>query len=129
MATIAGTINGATLLHKSSFGGIDNRETWLLSISFPAYTAASDTAVVNNVGAALSARARDSKTRTLVDAAYCVGAGVDTAGLAVVFAGASAANLTVSTDDLAGELGDAAFTEANSAACSGVQVVCSCDLT
>lgn len=129
MAVQAGTITGATLLHKSSFGGIDNRETWLVTVSFPAYTASSDTAVVNNVGAALSAKARDSKTRTLVDAAYCVGAGVSTAGAAVVFAGASAANLTVATDDLAGELGDATFTEADSTACVGVQIVCSCDLT
>lgn len=128
MAVQEGTITGATLLHKSSFSGIDNRETWLVSVSFPAYTASADTAIVNNVGAALSARARDSKTRTLVTA-HTGAAGIDSAGVAVVFAAASAAPLTCSTDDISGELGNAAFDEADRAASSGTGLIVTCDLT
>lgn len=128
MTVQEGTITGATLLHKSSFGSIDARETWLVSVSFPAYTASSDTAIVNNVGAALSARARDSKTRTLV-AAHTGQAGIDTNGTAVVFAAASSAPLTCSTDDISGELGNAAFDEADRTASSGVGLIVTCDLT
>lgn len=128
MAVQEGTITGATLLHNSSSSGIDARETWLVSVSFPAYTASADTAIVNNVGAALSATARDTKTRTLV-AAHTGHAGIDSAGVAVVFAAAAAAALTCSTDDISGELGNAAFDEGDRAASSGVGLIVTCDLT
>lgn len=117
MATISGTIKGATLLSKS-FSGADEREVWLITADFGAYTGASDDAQLTGIGAHLDASCRDGKSRTLRDA--CAGpAGSDTNAQDVY-----AALTTVATDDLTGNLAVAAGTEIPSATASeGCQVI------
>lgn len=107
MATIAGTIRGINLLHRAEKGAgtttRDQTEVWEVSADFAAYTGSTDDASLAGVGAAISARARDGKTRTL-KAAMPMYSGADANNQAVDFAGASVAALTISTDDLTGEL-------------------------
>lgn len=107
MATIAGTIRSCSLQSKAMEGAgtstRDRMEVWLVTADFAAYTGASDDASLTGVGAAISARARDGATRTILwgAPAYC---GADANNQAVNFCGTAAAALTVSTDDLTGEL-------------------------
>lgn len=107
MATIAGTITSMSLVHKSFSGSgtttRDRMETWLVLANFAAYTGSTDDASLAAVGAAISATARDGKTRTLIGAVPCM-AGADANNQAVTFNGTSVAALTISTDDLTGEL-------------------------
>lgn len=121
MATITGTKLGARLLEKDSSvdGGV--RETWLVTASFGAYTASSDDAELAGVGAFIDAKARDGKTRTLRGAVPCMG-GDNGSGTVVYFSGASVQALTVSSDDLTGELNNKALTETNAAAGTEVGV-------
>lgn len=122
MATISATIKGVTNVSKS-FQMFGSREAWLLTCDFGAYTGASDTASIASVGATIDARARDGKTSTLRGAIPAF-AGADTAAQAVYATGASVQALTVSSDDLTGNLSNAAGTELTSAtASSGVGVI------
>jgi len=107
MSTIAGTITSLSLMHKSYSGSgtttRDAMETWMVLADFAAYTGSSDTASLAAVGAAISAQCRDGKTRTLISAQPAM-AGSDANNQAVTFNGTSVAALTISTDDLTGEL-------------------------
>jgi len=115
MAEIDGTIRGVTLVH-APFAGAgtvsarDAREVWLLTADFAAYTASSDTAAIEDVGATISARCRDGKTRTVEWAAPAFG-GQDSTPQAVYMLGASIDALAVSTDKVTGELTDNDGTE------------------
>ena len=120
MATITGTIMGVTELRAKEPTG---RKAYLVSANFGAYTGASDDAKLAGVGAAILAKTRNGKTYTL-RGAVPAGAGYDTAVQAVYFTGASVQALTVSSDDLTGNLSNAAGTELTSATASvGVELV------
>jgi hypothetical protein len=107
MSTIAGTIRSASLQSKAMEGAgtttRDRMEVWLVTADFAAYTGSTDDASLAAVGAAISARARDGATRTLLwgAPAFC---GADANNQAVNFCGTSVAALTISTDDFTGEL-------------------------
>lgn len=107
MATIAGTIRSVNLLHRAEKGAgtttRDQTEVWEVSADFAAYTGASDDASLLAVGAAINARCRDGKTRT-IKCAMPIYSGADANNQAVDFCGTAVAALTVSTDDLTGEL-------------------------
>jgi len=128
MSSIAGTIRGVNLMRKSD-RGLGTRELWLVSADFGAHTAG-DTAAIAGVGAAITARVRDGKTRTLRWAAPSM-AGSDTAGLAVYMTSAGTGNssLTISTDDLQGQLGSATGAVAAFAASNGVTIAVACDVS
>jgi len=108
MSVVAGTIRSANLKSKANEGAgtttRDLTEVWEVTADFGAYTGSTDTATILAVGAAISARVRDGRTRTILCAmpAYC-GAEVTT-NQPVLFGGTSVAALTVSTDDLTGQL-------------------------
>lgn len=121
MTVQTGTIRGCTNV-SSTFGGSGNREVWLLTVDFPAYSASGDSTTITGVGAAISARARDQKSRTLRWAAPAF-AGIDASGVATYAVGTTGASqlaMEVSTDALNGVLGDAAGSEGNRAASQGV---------
>lgn len=107
MSTIAGTIRSCNLKSKAFSGAgtttRDRLEVWEVTADFAAYTGSGDDASLAAVGAAISARARDGATRTILwgAPAFC---GADANNQAVNFCGTSTAALTVSTDDLTGEL-------------------------
>ncbi len=107
MATIAGTIRSINLLHCAEKGAgtttRDKTEVWLVTADFAAYTGSGDDATIAAVGAAISATARDGRTRTLKWGAPAV-SGADANNQAVDFCGTSVAALTISTDDFTGEL-------------------------
>ncbi len=122
MAIINGTIKGVSLV-QSNVHGVGARKAYLISCDFAAYTGAADTATITGVGAAIAASTKNGKTNTL-RGGICVLPGVDTAAQAVYPAGASAIAMTVSSDDLTGNLANAAGTELTSAtASSGAQVL------
>lgn len=108
MSVVAGTIRSASLKSKAFEGAgtttRDKTEVWEVTADFGAYTGSTDTASLLAVGAAISARARDGATRTILwgAPAYC-GAEVTT-NQPVLFGGTAVAALTVSTDDLTGQL-------------------------
>lgn len=117
MATQTGTITGVSLLRASGA-----RKTYVVTADFPAYTGASDDAKLAAVGAAIAAKTRNGKTNTL-RGAICIAAGFDTAAQAVFFEGAAVAALTVSTDDLTGNLTTLADVELTSSTASvGVEL-------
>lgn len=107
MATITGTLRGCNLLHKANQGAgtttRDRLELWELTYDFAAYTGSTDTATVTGVAAAISARARDGLTRTILGALpmFC---GADANNQAINLCGASTAALDVSGADFTGEL-------------------------
>lgn len=120
MTVQAGTITGVALLTGSP-AGTDKRRSYLLTVSFPAYTGSTDSATITGVGAAIATKTRKAGTNTMrADAApTCVGAGVDTNGQAVYIG-----TCTVSTDALTFNLTDGNGNElTSSTACSGVQLV------
>lgn len=121
MAVASATIKGVTNVSKS-FQMHGTREAWLLTCDFGSYTGSGDTMSIASVGAAIDARCRDGKSSTLRGAVPAF-AGYD--GTQAVYAtGASAQALTVSSDDLTGNLSNAAGTELTSAAASsGVGVL------
>lgn len=137
MSAIAGTITGVSQVLKgnSGYGGtsVPSRETWLLTLSFPAYTGSSDTATVAGVIAAINSHCRDGKTRTFISA-LPAGAGYDAAspGQAVYLCGTGTnqAILTVSADAAAGQLSDKGATEltATTGVTNGVQWLVTCDV-
>lgn len=111
MSVISGTIRGCTLV-SDTFSGKGNRQVWLLTADFAAY-GTSDSAALAGVGAAISAKARDSRSRTLRWAAPAF-AGIDASGTAVYACGTTGGTqmaMEVSTDALAGTLCDSAGTE------------------
>jgi hypothetical protein len=119
MATISGTITGVSGLRSKASTG---RKAYLLTVDFGAYTGASDTAAISGVGAAILAHTRNGKTVTL-RGAVPIAPGKDTAAQDVYFTGASVQAATVSTDDLTGNLSNAAGTElTSSTACKGVEI-------
>lgn len=125
MPNVDGTITGATLLTKSS-SGIDERETWLVTADFAAVAESSDVARLLDVGAAIDARARDGKSRTVRYAGPAF-AGQETAdGDPAYFLGTDGFALSVASDDLSGDLGTAT-TVADRTACTGVGVLVVCD--
>lgn len=107
MSVITGTLRSASLVSKAFQGAgtstRDGFEVWLLSYDFAAYTGSTDTATVTGVPAAINARVRDGKTRTLIwgAPAFC---GADTANQPVNLGGTSVAALTISTNDFTGQL-------------------------
>jgi len=107
MSTIAGTIRGCNKIRKADQAGgtstRDRTEVWEVTADFAAYTGSSDTASLAAVGAAISARARDGNTRTLLWGAPAY-AGCDANNQAVLFGGTSVAALTISSDDFTGQL-------------------------
>ena len=122
MATINGTIKGVSLV-QGNVNGSGARKAYLLSCDFAAYTGAADTATITGVGAAIATATKNGKTNTL-RGGICVGPGMDTAAQAVYCGGASVQALTVSSDDLTGNLTVAAGTEITSTTAStGVQVL------
>lgn len=112
MATISGTIRGLQCMSRS-FSGYGSREVWLLTADFGAYTGASDTAQITGVGAAINATARDGKTTTLLWGATAF-PGADSNAQLVFPAGASVQAMTVSSDDLTGNLANTSGTELTS---------------
>lgn len=107
MSLIAGTIRGINLKHKSYQGAgtttRDFMEVWEVTADFGAYTGSTDTATLVAVGAAISARARDGRTRTLAWGGPAM-AGGDANNQAVLFGGTAVAALTISSDDFTGQL-------------------------
>jgi hypothetical protein len=127
MAVATGTLQGCECVLKgnSGFGssGAPAREIWRLTYAFVAYTGASDTAQVTGVVAAINGKARDGKTRTLIGG-FPGPAGYDTNAQAVYLTGTAAQVLTVSTNDLTGQLSGSNATELTSATASnGVSVL------
>lgn len=119
MSLIAGTITGVSLLRSKEGSG---RKAYLLTADFAAYTGSADTATVTGVGAAILAHTRNGKTVTL-RGAVPIAAGKDTASQDVYFTGTAAAALTVSSDDLTGQLSNSSGTELTSATASkGVEL-------
>ncbi len=122
MATINGTIKGVSLV-QGNVNGVGNRKAYLLSCDFPAYTGSADTATITGVPAAIGTSVKNGKTLTL-RSGVCVGPGADTAAQAVYATGTAAGAMTVSTNDLTGQLSGADGTELTTAtASSGVQVL------
>lgn len=120
MAVVSGTIRGVQFLSSSlSLTGVGSDETYLVTSDFGAYDASADTATLVDVGATISARARDGKTRTLRGAVGSGGA-KDNAGQ-VVYIGAP----TVSTDALTFSLTavDRSTEVADFTSVSGVQCI------
>ena len=99
MAVVSGTIKGVHLINSGhSLNGTSDEESYLVTADFGTYDASADTATLAAVGATITARARDGKTRTL-RAAHGCGAGISDTSQAVgndVYYGA----MTVSTDAL-----------------------------
>lgn len=119
MAVINGTITGVSLLRSKEGSG---RKAYLLTCDFAAYTGASDTATVTGAGAAILAKTRNGKTLTL-RGAVPIAPGKDTAAQDVYFTGTAVQAGTVSSDDLTGQLSNAAGTElTSSTACKGVEL-------
>lgn len=109
MAVIAGTIRGAMCMSKV-FTGFGSRESWLITADFGAYTGAADTASLLGIGAAIDASARDGKASTL-RSGVCAFPGADTNKQLAFFTGTAVQALTVSSDDLTGQLSTAAGVE------------------
>lgn len=122
MGTINGSITGVSLLAASA-NGAGARKAYLVTADFPAYTGSGDTATITGVGAAIAAATRNGKTNTL-RGAICVAPGLDTNAQAVYCGGASVQAMTVSSDDLTGNLTVAAGTEiTTTTAATGVTIV------
>lgn len=128
MANRDGVIQGATLLSKS-FSGLDEREVWHVTAEWTeAVTASADVARLLDVGAALSDRAADGKTRTVRWAApFHAGREVADDDPAY-FIGTNGYALAVSSDDLSGDLGTAT-TAADRTAATGVGIIVACDVS
>lgn len=99
MATIHGAIRGITIVNSSAgLGLVGAEKTALLTVDFDAYTGASDSADIEDVGAKIAASMRNGKSVAL-RAAHCCAPGVDTNGQ-LIYTGA----ITVSSDDLTFDL-------------------------
>jgi len=109
MAVIAGTIRGLQCVSRS-FSGVGSRESWFITADFGAYTGAADTASIVGLGAAIDATARDGLASTLRGGVPVL-AGADTNKQAVYFTGTGVQALTVSGDNLTGQLSNAAGSE------------------
>lgn len=134
MSVFTGTLQGAKCISKN-YLGIGAEEVWEVTATVPAYTASGNNFLLQAVGAALSSRARDGKTRTL-SAATCPYAGIDASGVAVyatsLTGGAplgSTRAANVSTDDITGCLGISAGTTATNFAASNIALHVYCNLT
>jgi len=125
MTVISGTIRSISLQSKAFRGAgtttRDRTEVYLVTADFGAYTGSGDTAALALVGAAINARVRDGKTRTLIWGAPAL-CGADADNQAVNFCGASVAALTISTDDFTGELCDVNTVSTEVTATSGTTV-------
>ncbi len=123
MGAINGVIKGVSLLH-GNVDGVGIRKAYLISCEFPAYTGASDTATITGVGAAITTATKTGRTLTL-RGGLPVQAGFDTAGQAVYATGTAVQAMTVSSDDLTGNLSNAAGAEltATTGASQGVMIV------
>jgi hypothetical protein len=110
MGAKSGTIVGI-VMSGEPFGGATSRHRAEVFVTYPAYTASTDTTTVAAVGAAIAAKRRDGKTVALTD--VCQGqSGSD--GTTEFYND----TLAVSTDAITGELSDIAGTEIDAA--SGV---------
>jgi hypothetical protein len=109
MAVIAGTIRGLTCVSRV-FTGFGSREGWLITADYAAYSGAADTASLVGIGAAIDATCRDGKVSTLRSGA-CAFPGADTAKQLVFFTGTAVQALTVSSDNLTGQLSDVTGSE------------------
>lgn len=126
MSVITGTIRGVNLLKKSPRGQ-GAREEWAVSADFGSHTAG-DTAGLSAVGAAITSRCRDGKTRTIRWAGTSE-AGRDSQGASVYFTGTTLQALAVSTDDLTGHLGSLTGAVGGFSACTGVVISVACDVS
>jgi hypothetical protein len=106
MAAIAGTIKAIQLIGEP-FDGSTGRYNAQVFVTYPAYTASSDTTTVAGVGAAIAAVRRDGKTVTLAaDSGVCQSqSGLQ--GTTQFYND----TLTVSTDAVNGELSNVSGTE------------------
>lgn len=126
MANIDGTITGATcVLTDYSSTDASPIECWHVTADFAAYDDSADVARLVDVGAAITSRAADGKTRT---ATACIPASVgqDSAGLATLFFADSGVAVDGSSDDLTGDLGGTDHSGADRAASTGVGVLVYC---
>jgi hypothetical protein len=116
MAVIAGTITGVSHVRSKTESNATqpSRKAYLVTASFGAYSGAADTASLTGVGAAILARTRNGKTVTLRGAVPAA-AGKDTANQDVYMTGTAVQALTVSSDDLTGQLSSRDGTELTSA--------------
>lgn len=120
MAVATGTITGVTHVRSKEQLG---KKAYLLTVDFPAYTGASDTFYIADVGATILAHTRNGETVTL-QGAICVAPGVDTNAQNVYAAGAAVQALTVAGDALTGNLADIDGAElTSSTACKGVELL------
>jgi hypothetical protein len=112
----SGNPAGATALNGATVLGL---KSYLLTVSFPAYTGSTDSMTVTGCLTAINNSCRDGKTRTLL-AAIPAFPGLDGASppQGVVPTGTSifamAVSNTTTTGDLAGNLSDASGTELTS---------------
>lgn len=110
MAVASGTITGVAALRSKAAGG---RKAYLLTVDFPSYTGAADTASIAAVGATILAHTRNGKTVTL-RGCLPIAPGSDTAAQDVYFTGTAVLAGTVSSDALTGQLSAADGTELTS---------------
>lgn len=106
MSTITGTVVGVVHLGRN-FSGVNPAWNFaLVSVSFPAYIASTDSISITGVGAAIETSAKRGKTNTL-KCAMCAMPGQNSAGTAF-YPSAGTVNalgaLTISTDALLGGL-------------------------
>lgn len=131
MAVINGTITGVSHVRSKteSNASAPARKAYLLTVEFGAYNGAADTASITGVGAAILARTRNGKTVTL-RGAIPAAAGKDTANQDVYATGTAVQALTVSSDDLTGQLSDRTGAELTSATASrGIEILAIVDET
>ena len=120
MATVSGTVTGIQLLTAGT--GLGARKVYEVSASFTVYTASADSAQITGIQDRIEEFTKSGKTLTLVSA-MPGGPGVNTAGVAVY----AITPVTNTSGTLAFELGSDASTEADTAACAGVKMLCTVD--
>ena len=125
MAVISGTITGVSHIRsKSDLPAVSSaRKAYLLTVDFGAYTGASDTASLANVGATIAARTRNGRTVTL-RGAVPIAPGLDTNAQSAFFTGTAVQALTVSSDSLTGQLSASDGTELTTATASRGCEIC-----
>jgi hypothetical protein len=127
MAVINGTITGGTII-ANRFNAVGaERMTWLIFCSFAAYTASADTNTITGINTFVQNRLRDGRTATLRSAVPAL-AGRDTAGTAVYSTGTSVQAMAISGGGATGQLSNAAGTEIDATASTGVGVIVTLDL-
>lgn len=137
MTNQLGTIDGISLVagNPEGVGPIagpptsGSRKAYQVFCTFPAYTGSTDTAQVSAVGAAIAATTKNGRTVTLI-AAVPNNPGLDTNVQPVMLTGTAVQALTISGDNVTGQLSDHTGTEVTtSTAVSGVGFIAVVDET